>query len=74
MDNLNKDENEWNKLVEKAKNSPQLLELARQAIKRKEEREAILAKMTPEEQEKYWEEWAKRLAKSMCDPNALGGP
>lgn len=58
----------------RAKFSPRLKELAEQAVQSIKERDEMLAKMSPEEQKKYWEDWAKHLAESMCDPNALGGP
>lgn len=53
---------------------PEQIKLARDAIKRMDEEKEMLAKMSDEEVEEYYQKWAERVAADMCHPDALGGP
>jgi glycerol kinase len=50
--------------------TPKQKELAKQAIKQMDEEKEMLAKMSDEEVEEYWQRWAERVAADMCHPNA----
>jgi hypothetical protein len=47
--------------------SPELLELARQAVERQEAEKRKLAAMTPEQRKAYIDAWAKRLASEQVE-------
>ncbi len=49
------------------KPSPEILELARQALERQEAEKRKLAAMSPEERKAYIAAWAKRLATEQVD-------
>ncbi len=49
------------------KPSPEILELARQALERQEAEKRKLAAMSPEERKAYVAAWAKRLATEQVD-------
>ena len=49
--------------------SPALLELAKKASERQEAENKKMAAMTPEEREKYINEWAQRLADDVAGLN-----
>ncbi len=49
--------------------TPEIYELLKKAVAAQEAEEKLLASMTPEQQKKYIDDWAERLAKDVANLN-----